>query len=202
MNSQVNPAIVTTHPLFGPRLDVVYPVVSGLGNYWVQEKINGDILRLVYALLDKQGYYENPMTTVTGTYELKNNQRGILSLSIINYAFSGGAHGMTYIKSLNLDIGTGRNYRLSSLFKPGSDYIGRLSEIIKRQIEEREIPVINEFTTIRPEQDYYIADKALVIYFQLYELTPYAYGFPYFPISVYEIQDIIDENGPLGRMLY
>ena len=62
--------------------------------------------------------------------------------------------------------------------------------------------MINEFTTIRPEQDYYIADKALVIYFQLYELTPYAYGFPYFPISVYEIQDIIDENGPLGRMLY
>ena len=71
MNSQVSPVIVTTQPLFGPRLDVVFPVVSGLGNYWVQEKINGDILCLVYALLDRQGYYENPMTTVTGTYELK-----------------------------------------------------------------------------------------------------------------------------------
>lgn len=201
-SNQINPAIVTSQRLFGPRLDVVYPVVCGLSDYWVQEKINRDILRQVYSLLDKQGYYENPMTEVTGTYELKNNQRGILSLSIINYAFSGGAHGMTYIKSQTFDIASGRKYKLSSLFICGSDYIGRLSEIIKRQIEERDIPLINEFTTIKPEQDYYIADKALVIYFQLYELTPYAYGFPYFPISVYEIQDIIDENGPLGRMLY
>jgi len=181
---------------------VVYPVVVGMTNLWVQDKINRDIYCLVNYLLNLQGYFENPMTTVTGTYELKNNQKGFLSLSVINYAFSGGAHGMTYIKSLNIDIGTGRNYMLSDLFKPGSDYIGRLNEIIRRQIKERQIPVINEFTTIKPDQDYYIADKALVIYFQLYELTPYAYGFPYFPISVYEIQDIIDENGPLGRMLY
>jgi len=202
MNSQELPVIVTTQRLVGPRLDVVYPVVSGLANYWVQEKINRDILRLVYHLLDKQGYYENPQTTVTGTYELKNNQRGILSLSLINYAFAGGAHGMTYIKSLTFNINTGKVYKLSSLFNRGSDYVGRLSEIIRRQIEERELPLINEFEMIKPEQDYYIADKALVIYFQLYDLTPYAYGFPYFPISVYEIQDIINENGPLGKMLY
>ena len=61
--------------------------------------------------------------------------------------------------------------------------------------------MITEFTTIKPDQDYYIADKALVIYFQLYDLVPYAWGFPMFPISVYDIQDIIDENGPLGKML-
>ena len=35
----------------------------------------------------------------------------------------------------------------------------------------------------------------------LYELTPSVYGFPMFPISVYDIQDIIDENGPLGRLI-
>ncbi|KJS87726.1 MAG: hypothetical protein JM58_03425 [Peptococcaceae bacterium BICA1-8] len=202
MNMQDLPVIVTTQRLVGHRLDVVYPVVSGNINYWILQKINSDILNMVYFLLRKQGYYENPLTTVTGTYELKNNQRGILSLSIINYAFAGGAHGMTYIKSLTFDVVTGRTYRLSDLFIRGSDYIGRLSEIIRRQIVERDLPLINEFQSINPEQDYYIADKALVIYFQLYDLTPYVYGFPYFPISVYEIQDIIDENGPLGKMLY
>lgn len=40
-----------------------------------------------------------------------------------------------------------------------------------------------------------------MIYYQLYELTAYVFGFPQFPISVYEIQDIIKENGPLGVML-
>ncbi|MFB4475682.1 RsiV family protein, partial [Oceanobacillus caeni] len=59
---------------------------------------------------------------------------------------------------------------------------------------------ITEFTKIEPNQYFYIADKTLVIYFQLYELAPYAFGFPMFPISVYDIQDIIDEEGPLGRM--
>ncbi|NLW25592.1 MAG: DUF3298 and DUF4163 domain-containing protein [Clostridia bacterium] len=201
MNRPELPVLVTTQRLYGPRLDVVYPVVWGLADYRVQEKINYDILQTVYYLLRKQGYYENPQTTVTGTYELKNNQRGILSLSIINYAFSGGAHGMTYIKSLTFNVRTGRVYKLADLFIRGSDYVERLSEIVKRQIEERDIPVINEFESIDPKQDFYISDKALVLYFQLYELTPYAYGFPYFPISVYEIQDIIDENGPLGKML-
>jgi len=200
MNIQDIPVIVTTQRLVGPRLDVVYPVVSGNINYWILQKINSEILNMVYFLLKKQGYFENPFTTVTGTYELKNNQRGILSLSIINYAFAGGAHGMTYIKSLTFDVATGRTYMLSDLFIRGSDYISRLSEIIRRQIAERDLPLINEFQSINPEQDYYIADKALVIYFQLYDLTPYAYGFPYFPISVYEIQDIIDENGPLGKL--
>ncbi|MGI6066429.1 MAG: RsiV family protein, partial [Bacillota bacterium] len=95
----------------------------------------------------------------------------------------------------------GRLYQLQDLFKPGADYVARLSEIIGIQIERRNIPILGEFTGIRPDQDFYIADKALVIYFQLYEITPYAYGFPYFPISVYEIQDIIDEEGPLGKMM-
>ncbi|WP_368073024.1 RsiV family protein [Virgibacillus salinus] len=53
---------------------------------------------------------------------------------------------------------------------------------------------------MQPDQDFYIADKALVIYFQLYEITPYVFGFPMFPISVYAIKDIINEDGPLGRM--
>jgi hypothetical protein len=36
----------------------------------------------------------------------------------------------------------------------------------------------------------------------LYEIAAYVYGILYFPISVYEIQDIITEDGPLGKMLY
>jgi hypothetical protein len=90
---------------------------------------------------------------------------------------------------------------LGELFKPDSNYVQRLSAIIQRQITERKIQLLEPFQGIRPDQDYYIADKSLVIYFQLYEITPYYYGFPYFPISVYEIQDLIREDGPLGKVL-
>jgi hypothetical protein len=41
-----------------------------------------------------------------------------------------------------------------------------------------------------------------VLYYQLYEMTAYVFGFPYFPISIYEMADIVAEDGPLGRMMY
>lgn len=137
-----------------------------------------------------------------GTYEVKNNQRNILSLTLSNYTYhEKAAHGMTYLRSLTFDLDTGKSYALSELFKPESAYIERLSTLIQQQMHERNIPLLHDFTTIRAEQDFYIADKTLVIFFQLYEITPYVYGFPMFPITVYELQDIIAENGPLAKML-
>ncbi|QUH20043.1 DUF3298 and DUF4163 domain-containing protein [Alkaliphilus sp. B6464] len=196
------PVYISTMKLTMPRLEVYYPVVSGLDNINVQKKINSNILNLVYQMIKDQGYYENPQTTITGYYEIKTNERGILSIALTNYAFSGGAHGLTIMKSLTFDVETGKLYSLKDLFKDGSNYVDVLSAIIEEQIGERDIPLITKFDKIRPDQDFYIADKALVIYFQLYDLEPYAYGFPQFPISVYEIQDIIKEDGPLGQMLY
>ena len=196
------PVLVVSNHLLLPRLDVYYPVIIGLSNLAVQQSINSTILDLVYRMINEQGYYQNPATQITGSYELKTNERGILSISIIIYSFSGGAHGITVTKSLTIDVQTGQVYQLKDLFKPGVDYVKRLSDIIKLQIIQRNIPLLVEFKSISNDQDYYIADKALVIYFQLYELTAYVYGFQYFPISVYEIQDIVNEQGPLGRMIY
>lgn len=110
------------------------------------------------------------------------------------------AHGMTYIKSLTFDSKTGKQYHLADLFKPGSNYVGRLSRLIREQIAKRDIFLLDDFKQIRPNQDFYIADKALVIYFQLYEIIPYAFGFPMFPISVYDLMEVINEEGPLGKM--
>lgn len=196
------PVCINTMKITMPGVDVYYPAVYGLRNGCIQRRINNEIMNLAYKMIKEQGYYENPNTTITGYYEIKTNERGILSLVLNNYAFSGGAHGMTIMESLTFNVETGKSYSLKNLFKKDSDYVNILSDIIKEQIDERDIPVIEEFDKISPDQCYYIADKALVVYFQLYELAPYAYGFPQFPISVYEIEDIIKEDGPLGKMLY
>lgn len=201
MKDRIFPVIVKTLNLDMPKLEIYYPQVCGMQNIMVQDKINNAILEAIYNQICQQGYYENPNTEITGTWELKNNQKGILSLTLINYAFSGGAHGLTIVKGLTFDIETGKLYELKDLFKPGVNYVEVLSKEIKEQIEERDIPVLGEFDAIKPDQDFYIADLCLVIFFQLYEITPYAYGIPYFPIPIYEIQDIIKEDGPLGKML-
>jgi len=189
-------------------LIIDYPFATGFKTLNIQNIINSRIIKTVNELIYEQTGklleqgYKSPQMTVQGWYEIKTNEKGVLSLSIGNYTIAyPAAHGLTIIKSLTFDISTGKEYRLEELFKPGSDYVGTLSKIIERQIKEREIPILGEFKGIRPNQDYYIADKALVIYFQLYEITPYAFGFPMFPISVYEIQDIIREGSPLAAML-
>ncbi|CAH2213458.1 DUF3298 and DUF4163 domain-containing protein [Tepidibacter aestuarii] len=195
----------------GYKVVIEYPLVIGMTNQSVQKKINDSILFLVNKLyIDQvnqlvfiQGYPQIPKIEVTGWFEIKTNERGILSLSIGNYTIAyPSAHGFTIIKSLTFDIQTGKIYQLYDLFKPESNYMEILSNIISNQIKDRDIHLINKFKGIKTSnQDYYIADKALVIYFQLYELTAYVYGFPYFPISVYEIQDIIQEDSPLYKML-
>lgn len=186
----------------GPKKTVFYPKVIGMQNQQLQSNMNQKIVEQTQQLINKQ--VANMPTTVEemlGSFEIKNNQRQVLSLSLTNYTYHyHAAHGMTYIKSLTFDLEKGKKCELKDLFKPGSDYVKRLSRLIDMQIKHRKIQLLNGFTVIRPDQDFYIADKALVIYFQLYEITPYVYGFPMFPISVFDIEDIIDENGPLGRM--
>ncbi len=187
-----------------------YPVVVGMANTSIQDKINYTILAMVNKLysdqirqLLNQGYPQVPHMDIMGWYEIKTNERGVLSLSIGNYTMAyPAAHGWTMIKSLTVDAQIGELYQLYDLFKPDSNYMQILSDLISAQIKARNISLISPYPGIKPvNQDYYIADKALVIYYQLVEFTPYAYGFPMFPISVYEIEDLIKPGTPLYKML-
>jgi len=201
MNGFDLPVKVKSKHMVWPRLDIYYSVVRRLGNTDVEEAINQRILETVHEMVRDLGYYENSMTTITGYYEIKTNERDVLSLVLNVFGYSGGAHGITLLRGLTFNVETGKSYSLAELFKPESDYVRRLSAIVDAQIRMRDVTLLGEFTGIRPDQDYYVADKALVIFFQLYEISPYAYGFPMFPISVYDLADIIDENGPLWPML-
>jgi len=186
----------------GPNQKVFYPQVEGMKNPQFERFINQTIIQETQELINQQ--IANMPTTVAemiGLYEMKNNQRQVLSLTISNYTYHyQAAHGMTYIKGLTFDLEKKEACKLSDLFKPGSNYIERISILVDRQIKERDVMVIEDFETIQADQDFYLADKTLVIFFQLYQLAPYAFGFPFFPISVYDIQDILNEDGPLGRL--
>ena len=184
-------------------ITIYYPEIV-LKNEQVQQRINQSIVELVNDLIHQQYQQQGVQrfAEMIGMFEIKTNERGILSLTLSNYAIAPHhANGLNLTKSLTANIETGKSYQLHELFKPGSDYVTDLSNIVKKQIEVRDIPVINNFTEISPEQDYYIADKSLVLYFQPIEITPHYYGSPMFPISVYELTDIIREEGPLGRMM-
>lgn len=184
-----------------PTVNIYYPVIFGLGDQNVQHKINNAIVTLLNKILIEQNYYDSSLVEMVASFEIKNNQRGILSLNLIVYSFTGGAHGMTIVKSLTFDTKTGRKYALKDLFKVGSDYEKTLSDIIQKDIVKWDIQLLGKFEGIRPDQDFYIADTSLVVYFQLYEITPYVWGFPYFPIAILDIADIVRPESPLDTMM-
>lgn len=182
------------------QVTIHYPVVYNLNNKQAEFKINEAIITLLNKMLIDQDYYNQNLVELIAYFEIKNNQRGILSLNLIVYSFTGGAHGMTVVKSLTFDTKTGKQYALHELFKENSPYIKELSSIISNDIKKWNVDVIEPFKEIQPDQDFYIADTSLIIYFQLYELAPYYWGFPYFPIAILNIQDIIKKDGPLDKM--
>ena len=184
-----------------PKINVYYPFVIGLANIQAEMKINSAIVSTLNSTMVELGYHDPNLQEMVGEFEIKTNERNILSLTLTVYAFTGGAHGMTIVKALSFDVTTGQQYELKDLFKPDSDYVTVLSKIIEQKIKDWEIQLLEPFTQIRPDQDFYFADHSLVIYFQLYEITPYAWGFPYFPIPILDIQDIIQPGGPLEKLL-
>ena len=188
-------------PHASPKVKVYYPTLFNLSNHGVQQKINHSIVTTLNKILVEQSYYEASLVELLAYYELKTNQRGILSLNIIVYSFTGGAHGMTIIKSLTFDTKTGKQYSLKSYLSLEVIMRKKISSIVNKKITDWNIELLGKFEGIRSDQDFYIADTVLVIYFQLYEITPYVWGFPYFPIPILDLADIIKPEGPLDRMM-
>jgi len=184
-----------------PKVTIYYPFVFGLANHQAEMKINTAIVDMLNNILVELGFHDPNLQEMLGQFEIKTNERGIFSLSLTVYSFTVGAHGMTIIKSLSFDVATGHQYELNELFKADSDYVTKLSALIQKKITDWETTLLDKFTSIRSDQDFYLADHSLVIYFQLYEITPYVAGFPYFPIPILDIQDIIKPNGPLEKLL-
>jgi hypothetical protein len=197
------PVGIQTQTTASHNVTIYFPLVVGLQNRLVSDHINRTITHLVHWMRQEQlsKYQTGTLIEMVGHYEIKTNERGILSLTLSNYAYSSPmAHGYTILKSLTFDVNTGKLYTLQDLFKPGSDYVKVLSNNVSLQLKQRDIPLLDGFTSIQPNQDYYLADKSLVLYFQLYEITPGYVGFPMFPISVYDVQSIATEDGPLSTL--
>src|SRR5699024_8030890 len=83
---------------------IYYPQVTGLKDRRINEKINDAIYDLMKTLITEQ--YEDQGTDafieMIGTYEIKTNERHVLSLSLSNYAYAEHhAHGLTVMRSLD-----------------------------------------------------------------------------------------------------
>ncbi|NLY42575.1 MAG: DUF3298 and DUF4163 domain-containing protein [Clostridiaceae bacterium] len=191
-------AEITPRKVTRPGISITYPQVSGLKNPEVQFKINQAIIEQIQQMV----YSQIPdAAEIQVDYRVTYNQNGILSMVFEQYSYvRGAAHGMTTVESLTIDLENARIYTLKDLFNPGSNYVETINNQIKLQIKERDIPMLKEFDSISENQQFYLTEKDIVIYFQLYEYTPYVYGIPEFPIPIASMVNMINKDGPLGKL--
>lgn len=132
-------------------------------------------------------------TVFTVTY----NQNCILSLYTDQYEYTGGAHGMTKRMADNWDLIKEERIELSELFPGRKDYKEYIINTIIKQIEqdiangnniyfENYAELVNKYFD---SNNFYLTEEGVVIYFDLYDIAPYASGILTFTIPY-------TENGP------
>ncbi len=129
-------------------------------------------------------------------FDIKKNSDNTLSILVMYYKYAGGAHGYSENVSYNVDMRTGKFILINDLFKNEVDYKSVINEEIRKQIEDlikldAQNNGIYEFKTIKENQKFYIQDDNLVIYFDLYDIAPYAAGIPEFIININKIDHIL-----------
>lgn len=183
---------------------VYYPQVSGLDNKEVENSINAR-LKSMSITADVTPDMELDYT-YTGDFDIEFYQKNLIVFELSGYNYPmGAAHGMPRLVYVHVDIKSGRFYELKDLFKKDSDYVKVLSDIIGVLIKEHgeEMGIWpDQYKGIAPDQPFYVTKDALIIYFEPYEIAPYAAGFPTFTLPYKEINPILNKEGAFWRSFH
>ncbi|MET3292849.1 UNVERIFIED_CONTAM: hypothetical protein ABID98_005546 [Brevibacillus sp. OAP136] len=192
--------------LFNPNKDyiVYYPRVEGMSNKDAQNKINDrlkDMSQVKPIPANEQLDY-----SYSGDFSVEFFRKQLLELLLVGYNFPfGAAHGMPTQTYAHIDLVKGKMYQLKDLFKPNSNYVKVLSDIVGNLIKndpQYSYVFPGSYKGIKPDQPFYVKQDALYLYFAPYEIGPYAAGFPTFRIPFAQIMDIIDTEGDFWQSFH
>lgn len=185
------------------NFSISYPVISNEKETEPLTKINNIIADEVSKLFRSQVLLPEIVDfhDVLGNYEVMLNKKNVLSILFnmgiyINHA----AHGYTKYSSITVNTETGQVYEFSDLFNSKVYYTKILNELAQQYIKENNIDLIDEYKGITEDQQYYLTPDSLVLYYQIYEYTPYVYGLFKIEIPYNKISNIISPVGPIARL--
>ncbi|MCL6459674.1 MAG: DUF3298 and DUF4163 domain-containing protein, partial [Gorillibacterium sp.] len=174
---------------------VQYPQLEGWSNMAVQTKLND------FFKAEATGYVtagqellqlsttdwntdEIPLRFDYDTnYTITYNQENKLSMYFEPYQYTGGAHGTFGYQAHTFDLTTGEELSLKQVTN-NPNYQTIINAAILQQIKERKIVLLYPFESIREDQGFFLREDSLVVYFSLYEYTPYVAGMPEFSIPL------------------
>lgn len=174
----------------------------------VNKKIESDIMKFYNdSFKEAENYFDDfpemeNKFVANSDFEIKKNTENILSILIKYYKYSGGAHGYYEYIPYNIDLASGKVFILKDIFKEGSNYEQAINDEIKKQIGAlnlknnlpEESTQLYTFKGINETQKFYLKDDKIVVFFNLYDIAPYAAGIPEFSIDKSIIQNLLNEK--------
>ncbi|MBR0596668.1 DUF3298 and DUF4163 domain-containing protein [Sinanaerobacter chloroacetimidivorans] len=123
-------------------------------------------------------------------FQVTYNKDCVISLFFDIYRFTGGAHGNTIRFADTWNIENGYRIPLSQLFIPSLDYkewlITMITKQIAYQMSQGENWYFEEYESLVRQyfncNNFYLSPEGVMIFFQQYEIAPYASGIPVFTI--------------------
>lgn len=183
---------------------VYYPQVEGMADQAAKTKVNAKLKELSQVKpVDPSAQLDY---SYSGDFAVAFFRKALLVLELNGYHYPfGAAHGMPSKIYAQIDLVTGRFYELKDLFKPGSDYVKVLSDMVGKRIKnDPQYSYVwpESYKGIAPDQPFYVTEKALHLYFAPYEIAPYAAGLPEFVIPFAELGAILDKNGAFWKSFH
>jgi hypothetical protein len=176
-----------------------YPFVQGLHDEKKQQIINVRFKEKAETT-QKTAQYAAKMLAGTNAkvdssfdYSVKRNENGILSIVMNERISAGSQRGMNVQSAMNIDTVSGKFYKLQDFFNAKADFTATISDQIKIQMKQKGLDkkLLSDFKEIKGDEDFYITNDKIVIFFQQYEYFPYECGITEFEIPLKSLDGIL-----------
>lgn len=164
-----------------------YPQVSGLPDD-VQSKINKvfkDDAEAFAADSEEQASHRDGkvehMYEFIQSFAVTYNREGILSVVTDKYGYTGGAHGGTFRDGMTFSLKDGKQLGLADVLKAAPDYKQKLDAILKQKTKK--VTFDEKGAGLSETPGFYVSEGGITIFYQQYEIAPYAAGLPTYTIS-------------------
>lgn len=121
---------------------------------------------------------------------------GLANVSVIEvvaYSYTGGAHGMTTISTINVDRASKHVLNWSDILRPGQEAsFWQIARRVHREwVAQQEDPLSYEGWPFVPTSMFLLTPEALVLQYDPYAIGPYSMGSPTISISYERLAEVL-----------
>jgi hypothetical protein len=176
------------------KINVFFPEIKKAGIDDTIKKFVQDTINSFKSLPSEQTISHQWENTLYIDYQIYRSGSRNVSFKFEVYIFTGGAHGITSIKTFTFDMPTQKEIYLTDLFKKDCKPFEVIYPLVKKRLEEK----LNgtfwiEQGTGKEKENYkhfVLSDRAVIFFFQQYQVAPYAMGIQEVKIPLTELKNI------------